>query len=139
LYICRSRSAKICLFSIILFLNRIYNINNVAAFCYHSYDSLIVIMISGSVVDVIVWYLDLQLLMQSVPITTNVVSWNPAQARCNRYNNDNVCQWLATGRWFSPDTLVSSTNKTTIHDITEILLKVTLSAITVTPINDFLQ
>jgi hypothetical protein len=25
---------------------------------------------------------------------------------------DNVCQWLATGRWFSPGTLVSSTNKT---------------------------
>ena len=27
---------------------------------------------------VIVWQLDLQLPMQSVPITTNVVSWNPA-------------------------------------------------------------
>jgi hypothetical protein len=25
---------------------------------------------------------------------------------------DKVCQWLATGWWFSPDTLVSSTNKT---------------------------
>ena len=25
---------------------------------------------------------------------------------------DNVCQWLGTGRWFSPGTLVSSTNKT---------------------------
>jgi hypothetical protein len=30
------------------------------------------------VVVVIVWYLDLQLLMQSGPITTNVVSLNPA-------------------------------------------------------------
>jgi hypothetical protein len=30
------------------------------------------------VVVVIVWYLDLQLPMQSVPITTNVVSSNPA-------------------------------------------------------------
>ena len=29
-------------------------------------------------VVVIVWYLDLQLPMQSVPITTNVVSSNPA-------------------------------------------------------------
>ena len=29
---------------------------------------------------VLVWYLDLQLSMQSVPITTNVVSSNPAQA-----------------------------------------------------------
>jgi hypothetical protein len=33
-----------------------------------------------------------------------------------------VCQWLATGLWFSPDTPVSSTNKTDRHDITEILL-----------------
>jgi hypothetical protein len=31
----------------------------------------------GVVVVVIVWYLDLQLRMQSVPITTNVVSSNP--------------------------------------------------------------
>jgi hypothetical protein len=30
---------------------------------------------------------------------------------------------VATGQWFSPDTLVSSTNKTDRHDITEILLK----------------
>ena len=35
---------------------------------------------------VIVWWLDLQLPMQSVPITTNVVSLNPAQARCTRFN-----------------------------------------------------
>ena len=42
------------------------------------------------------------------------------------------CQWLATGRWFSPDTPVSSTNKTDRHDIqnvTEILLKVALNSI----------
>ena len=35
---------------------------------------------------------------------------------------DNVCQWLATGRWFSPGTPVSSNNKTDRHDIAEILL-----------------
>ena len=35
----------------------------------------------------------------------------------------NVCKWLAAGRWFSPDTLVNSTNKTDRHNITEILLK----------------
>ena len=40
----------------------------------------------GSVMVVIVRQLDLQLPMQSVPITTNVVSSNPAQARCIRYN-----------------------------------------------------
>ena len=42
---------------------------------------------------------------------------------------DKVCQWLATGRWFSPGIRVSSTNKTDRHDITEILLKVALSTI----------
>ena len=30
---------------------------------------------------------------------------------------DKVCQWLAAGWWFSPDTPVSSTNKTDHHDI----------------------
>jgi len=39
---------------------------------------------------------------------------------------DQVCLWLATGRWFSPRTPVSSTNKTDRHDIAEILLKVAL-------------
>ena len=33
---------------------------------------------------------------------------------------DNVCQWLVTGRWFSPGTLVSFTNKTDCHNIAEI-------------------
>jgi hypothetical protein len=40
--------------------------------------------------------------------------------------------WLTTGRWFSLDTPVSSTNKTYRHDITEILLKVALNTITLT-------
>ena len=42
---------------------------------------------------------------------------------------DKVCQWLATGRWFSSCTPVSSTNKTDRHDITEILLKAALNTI----------
>jgi hypothetical protein len=37
--------------------------------------------------------------------------------------NKNNCQWLAAGWWFSQ---VSSTNKTDCHDITEILLIVTV-------------
>ena len=37
--------------------------------------------------------------------------------------------WLAAGRWFSPGTLVSSTDKTDRHDIAEILLKVALNTI----------
>jgi hypothetical protein len=48
-------------------------------------------------------------------------------------SRDKVCQWLAAGRLFAPGTPVSSTNKTDRHDITEILLKVALSTITLTP------
>jgi hypothetical protein len=44
--------------------------------------------------------------MQSVPITTNVVSLNPAQA-IQHY----VIKFVA-GQWFYPCTPVSSTNKT---------------------------
>jgi hypothetical protein len=50
------------------------------------------------------------------------------RARCTTLC-DKVCQWLATGRWFSPGPPVSCTNKTDRHDITEILLKVALNTI----------
>jgi hypothetical protein len=40
---------------------------------------------------------------------------------------DKICQLLATDRWFSQGTLVSSTNKTDCHDITKKNLKVALS------------
>ena len=39
---------------------------------------------------------------------------------------------VLAGRWFSTCTLVSSTNKTDRHNITEILLKVALNTITLT-------
>ena len=42
---------------------------------------------------------------------------------------DKICQWLATGRWFSP---VSSTNETDRNEIIEILLKVAINTITLT-------
>jgi hypothetical protein len=42
-----------------------------------------------------------------------------------------------TGQWFSPGTLISSTNKTDCHDITEILLKVALNAIITTKTKKF--
>ena len=54
--------------------------------------------------------------MQSVPITTDVVSSNIDQGEV--YN----IMRLATGRWFSPGHLVSSSNKTDLHDIIEILM-----------------
>ena len=50
------------------------------------------------------------------------------RARCTTLC-DKVCQWLATGPWFSPGPPVSSTNKTDRNDITEILLKVALNTI----------
>jgi len=42
---------------------------------------------------------------------------------------DQVCHWFATSRRFYPSTLVSSTNKTDRHDLTEQLLKVALNTI----------
>ena len=48
-------------------------------------------------------------------------------ARCTRCGK--VCQWFATGWWFSRGTPVSSANKTHRQDITEILLKVVLNTI----------
>jgi hypothetical protein len=65
------------------------------------------------------------------PITST--AWVPArlcrlQKGCTRVAaaSDKVYQLLAHGRWFSPDTPVSSTTKTGRHDIAEILLKVAL-------------
>ena len=61
-------------------------------------------------------------IVQSVPITTKVRI--PHMTRCTRYNNviTFVSDLRQVGRWFSPGTLVSSTNKTDRHDIAEILL-----------------
>ena len=42
------------------------------------------------------------------------------------------CPWLVAGRWFFPGTPVSPINKTDRHDITEILLKMSLNTITLT-------
>ena len=55
------------------------------------------------------------------------MSSDPIQGVLNTTLCDKVCQWLATGQWFSLGTPVSSTNKTDHHDIAEILLKVALS------------
>jgi hypothetical protein len=42
---------------------------------------------------------------------------------------DKISLWLAAGRWFSSGTLVSISNKTDRHDITDILLEVALNTI----------
>ena len=82
-------------------------------------------------VVMIIWYWDLQLPMQSVPITTKVVSSNTRSwwGVLNTTLCHKVCQWLATGWWFSAGNLVSSTNKTDRQVISEILLKVALNII----------
>ena len=74
-----------------------------------------------------------QLPVQSVPITTKVVSSNTAQARCTRYiymKKFVSDLWHVSGFLYIP---VSSTNKTDRHHITEILLKVALNTITRIP------
>ena len=62
-----------------------------------------------------------------------IISWKHfGMFSCTSNNTtlcDKVCQRLATGRWFSLCTPVSSTNKTDHQDITEILLKVALNTI----------
>ena len=61
-------------------------------------------------------------------VTAMVINSN----NINKTNNHlslilTVYQFLAYGRWFSPDTPASSTTKTGRHDIAEILLKVALN------------
>jgi hypothetical protein len=76
--------------------------------------------------------LDLQLPVQSVPITTNVVSSNSAHGDVYSIQHY-VIKFVSDVRqvvWFSPGTRVSSTNKNDRHDLTEILLKVALNTIT---------
>jgi hypothetical protein len=79
----------------------------------------------------IVWRLDLQLPMQLEPITSKVVSSNPAHDEVYSIPHYVIkfLQGLATGWWFSPDTLVSSINKTDHYDIIETLLKVAFNTI----------
>ena len=70
--------------------------------------------------------------MQSVPITTKVVSSNPVQGEVYSiqiYVIKFVSGLQQVGGFF-PGTPVSSTNKTDHNDITEILLKVALNTIT---------
>ena len=76
--------------------------------------------------------------IQSVPITINVVSSNPTQCEMysiQHYAKTFVCDLRQVSEFFLC-TSVSSTNKTDLHDIAEILLKVVLNTITQTPLNE---
>ena len=46
---------------------------------------------------------------------------------------DKDCQWLVVSKWFFLGTLVSSTSKTDLHDITEILLNMVFTTVTLYP------
>ena len=72
--------------------------------------------------------------MESVPITTKVVSSNPAHGEV--FSIQHYMSVTAAGRRFSPATSVSSPNKTERHNIAEILLKVALSTTPLTQSNN---
>jgi len=80
---------------------------------------------------VIVWQLDLQLPVQLVPITTKLVSSNPVHGKVYSIQHYVIkfVSDLRQASGFLRVLPVSSTNKTDCHDITEILLKVTLNTI----------
>jgi len=81
--------------------------------------------------------MDIQLPMQSVPVTTKVMISNPTHGEVYSIHCDKVCQWLVAGRWFFPGAPVSSIKLTAT--ITEILLKVALSTITLSPFKNQLR
>ena len=67
-------------------------------------------------------------------LTLTLCFWTPLRRGVLEYNFNflyvtKFFLWLTVGWWFSPNTLVSSTNKPDRHDITEILLKVALNTI----------
>ena len=65
--------------------------------------------------------------MQSMPFTTNA----GGKMYSKQHLREKVCRWSVV-------TPVSSTNKTDLHDITEILLKMALNTITPNPIKIYL-
>ena len=77
----------------------------------------------GAVLVVIVWQLDLLLPVQSVHITTKVEILNPTHGKVYSVQHYVKMILMTCGRQ------VSFTNKTDHHDITELLLKVTLNII----------
>jgi hypothetical protein len=65
--------------------------------------------------------------MQTVPITTNIVSSSPAHGEL--YTKQHYVIKFVNDL-FSPSIPASSTNKTDFHNITDILVKVVLNTIT---------
>ena len=99
--------------------------------CSLYWDSRYIVYYSvswGAFAALIVWRLDFNYLCKQCLSPLMLWVRLPFRARCTTLC-DKVSHWLATGRWFSPDNPVSSTNKTDRHDIKEIVLKVALNII----------
>ena len=79
--------------------NSLYHYYNIKVY-FTKKDWTVVFIKLGAVMVLIVWYLDLQLPMQSVPITTNVVSSNLTHGKLYSVQHymRKVCQWLAVGQ-----------------------------------------
>ena len=81
----------------------------------------------------IIWQLDLQLPMQSVPIITKVVSLNPADGKVYSIQHYVIYMQFVSDLWQVGDflwgTLVYCMNEAGNHNIAEILLKVVLNTI----------
>ena len=91
-------------------------------------------MNTGAIVVVIIWLFDLQLPVQSVPITTNVASSNPVHGEMysiQHYVIKFVSDLQQDG--FLCVLSISSTNKNDRHDIIEIVLIVALDTIDLNP------
>ena len=104
-------------------------LTRVVAFGVHFYTN--VYFLSGAVMVVIVWWFDLQLPVQSVPITTKVVSSNPVNGKVHSMQHY-VIKFLSDlpeVSCFYQYTPGFSTNKTDRHNIAEMLLKVALTTI----------
>jgi hypothetical protein len=82
-------------------------------------------------VVVIAWYLDLHLPMYKAPINNDFLDPNIVHGEVYSIQHFLKCVSEICGRsvYFSPGTPITSTNKTTCHDIAELLLKVTLNFI----------
>ena len=102
----------------------IYYVLHFRPFLFHFAHYVSINTFAGTAVVVIVRQLELQLHVQSVPITTKVVSSNPFQGEEITFVNN-----LRQVGVFFPGDPVSSTNKTDRHHVTEILLKVAINTI----------
>jgi hypothetical protein len=99
-------------------------------YCFHQIALLVVFFFESHTIPVLICCITISKLGK-----VNIVflficfwsRWNPCEFEHRSWRGvldttlwDKVCQWLATDRWFSPGTLVSSTNKFDSHDIIQL-------------------